>query len=347
MSNHFLLTRILAVITLITASGACTNRINDKVSIEHNPVIATSSEQVTFTASAITSSTDYRIRIFVNSALVHTCYNTVTCNYVGGPYTSSEGSTVSFLARLDTFDCDNDCDKSDGYYEFGITDASYAWGSNTYIPARISVGTTTAPSGTDEILLIHMADDYLPNGQLFADFISDVHEKIYDVYADQDLIKQNLDNMDIYVYTREASTGSCGTVHWLTNSEVPWRDDDAILHYDTLSDCTDSGLTHFSAEGSPSVDFLHHSGHGVFGLADEGCGASGYFQGTIEPNIFATEAACRAEQTAKLRDPDVCAEFCTGWWGIHTGTTVMSNGAVGDPWGIEAAERVNYFFNNL
>lgn len=336
----------LLVFTFI-ATG-CTNRANDKLSIEHSPVVATSTEQVTFTAKAVTSSSDYRIRIFVNDSLVHTCYNTPECSYTDGPYPSYEGSSVSFLARLDTFDCDIRCDKWDGYYEFGVTDANYNWGTNKYIPARVSVGNITAPSGTDEILLIHMADDYATNGKTFADFVGHVHEKIYDVYADQDIIKKHMDDMDIYVYTREATLGNCGTVHWQTNVEVPWRDDDAILHYTPANDCTDGSLSRFTAEGLPSVDFLHHSGHAIFGLADEGCTGTGYFESLIEPNIFSSQEACRAEQNLKLRNPDACYEFCgNGWWGIHTGTTVMSNGAVGDPWGVEAEERINYFFNNL
>ena len=335
------------VICLAILVGACTNRGSDTVAITHDPVVATSSETVTFVATAVTESNDYRIRMFVNETLVKTCYNMLTCSYTGGPYPTYEGTTVSFLAALDTFDCDVQCDKVDGYYTFGITDSSYVWGSETYIPARISVGTIERPSYNDTNLLFHMANDYVLNGQTFSDFISDVHDKIYDVYAVKDIIKDNMDNMDLYVYTREAGTGSCGTVDWRTNTEVPWRDDDAILHYTTLSDCTDSGLTHFTAEGSYSVDFLHHSGHAVFGLADEGAGASGYFQSVHEPNIWSSEAACRSEQTSKYRNPDNCFEFDPGWWGIHSGTTVMSNGDLSDPWGIEAAERIHWFLNAL
>ncbi len=341
--------RFVAVMLLVLAASACTgtSRKSDTIAIDHEPVVATSSETVTFTAIADTESADYRIRMFVNESLVKTCYNSLTCDYTGGPYPTYEGTTVSFLAALDTFDCDANCDKVDGYYAFGITDSNYLWGSTTYIPARVSVGTIERPSGTDTNLLFHMAHDYVLNGQTFSDFLSDVHDKTYDIYAVKSIIQDHMDDMDIYVYTREAGTGSCGTVDWRTNTEVPWRDDDAILHYTTLSDCTDSGLTHFTAEGSDTVDFLHHTGHAVFGLADEGAGASGYFQSTHEPNIWSTEAACQTEQTTKHRNPNDCFEFDPGWWGIHSGTTVMSNGDLSDPWGIEADERVRYFFNAL
>ncbi|MBL4868665.1 MAG: hypothetical protein JKY67_20065 [Pseudomonadales bacterium] len=346
MLNNKFVERFGAISLLIMAASACTNR-SDTISIQHDPVVATSSETVTFDATASTDSSDYRIRLFVNGSLEKTCYNSLTCSYTGGPYLSYEGSTVSFAAALDVFDCDNSaCDKVDGYYDFGITDASYVWGTTTYIPAKVSVGTSSFPSGVDSELLIHMATDYLP-GKTFADFVSDVHDKIYDVYAAQSLIKTNMKNMDIYVYTRTAGTGSCGSVAWQTNTEVPWRDNDAVLHDSTLTDCTDSGLTRFTAEGSNTTDFLHHSGHAVFGLADEGTGALGYFQATNEPNIFSSQAACQSEQNLKGRSPGACNEFSAGWWGIHSGTTVMSNGAVGDSWGTEAFERVQYYFNNL
>jgi hypothetical protein len=342
--------RFATIVLFGLAWSACdlgTFRGSDTVTITHDPVIATSSETVTFTATADTESEDYRIRMFVNETLVQTCYNMSTCIYTGGPFPTYEGTTVSFLAALDTFDCDHLCDKVDGYYNFGITDSSYNYGSLTYIPAKVSVGTTERPSGNDTTLLFHMANDYVPNGQTFADFLDDVQDKIYDVYGAKDIIRAHMDDMDAYVYTRQAGTGSCGTVAWQTNTEVPWRDNDAILHYLTMNDCTDSGLTHFTAEGSYSVDFLHHSGHAVFGLADEGAGATGYFQSTHEPNIWSSEAGCRSEQSAKRRDPNDCAEFEPGWWGIHSGTTVMSNGELTDPWGIEAAERIGWFYSTL
>ncbi|RMF91651.1 MAG: hypothetical protein D6736_04810, partial [Nitrospinota bacterium] len=71
-----------------------------------------------------------------------------------------------------------------------------------------------------------------------------------------------------------------------------------------------------------------------------------------EPNIWSTEAGCRAEQTTKGRDPDECWEFTSrsgGWWGIQqlTDGTVMQIGNVGDPWGIEGEEHVRWYFNQF
>ena len=59
--------RFTVVLLLVAAAGACTNRASDTIAIDHDPVVATSSETVTFNATADTESTDYRIRMFVPS----------------------------------------------------------------------------------------------------------------------------------------------------------------------------------------------------------------------------------------------------------------------------------------
>lgn len=110
---------------------------------------------------------------------------------------------------------------------------------------------------------------------------------------------------------------------------------------------------HFTAEGSNTKAFLHESGHGIFGLADEYDAGSScytyYFQPATEPNIWSSQADCRAEQTAKGRNPDTCWKFTAcqgGWWGIQAlnDGTVMQIGLVNDPWGTESREHVNWWF---
>ena len=170
------------------------------------------------------------------------------------------------------------------------------------------------------------------------------------VYRKQDAIKDwnQMDKFNFYVYSKTGTSGGCGTVNASTAVDIPWRNVDAVLHAANFQDCT-SG-SHFSAEGSNTKAFLHESGHAVWGLADEydGCYTS-YFEPPAEPNIFDTETACRAEQTAKNRDPNACWQFTScqgGWWGIHAldGKTVMQTGMVGDLWGVEGRERVIYVF---
>jgi len=329
---------LLLAVSLLLIS-AC-----DRVNIKHSPVVAKNNETVTFTATTNTSSDNYRIDILVNAALVKSCTSS-PCVYVGGPYPAYEGTTVSFRANLSKLDCSGfGCSASDGYNYFGVTDTSYNY-STPYIPARV-----TGTSADKEDLVLHMSTDYEDNGQDFGDFIGHVYNKIYDVFGGQSIVRDNLAAFNVYVYTKEATSGGCGTVNSDANTDMPWRDDDGVLHWETFRDCTNGGLTHFSAEGSNTKAFLHEAGHAVFGLGDEYCGDTSYFQPANEPNIWDLENTCRAEQTAKSRDPNACYQFCSnqgGWWGTHTGTTVMVNGMTGESWGIEGEERVKWFFNNL
>ena len=154
------------------------------------------------------------------------------------------------------------------------------------------------------------------------------------------------------MYTKVAETCDCGTVHPDAVMDMPWTNVDAILHTTDFQDCASPGLRHFTAEGHNTKTFLHESGHAVFCLADECNGRTRYFEPVNEPNIWNTEAECRAEQTAKGRDPDACWQFTSrqgGWWGIHSlsDNTVMQRGNVHDPWGIESAEHVMWYFDQF
>lgn len=315
------------------------------VQIFHSPIVARSNETVTFTATVITDGSEpVDVQILVNAALVKTCTGLSagdTCTYVGGPYTAYEGTTVSYLANATDSEGRRD---SRGYYFFGITDTSDNWSASA-IPAR-------SKSGSNFDILFHRASDY----GSFGAFLDDVEDKIVDIYAEQDIIElpANLDDLDFYVFREvAASTANCGVPHADANTDAPWRELDAILHIANFGDCTSLSNNSFTAEGGNTKAFLHESGHGIFDLGDEydGCNTF-YFNAADEPNIFETEAACRAEQTDKSRDPDVCRQFTAcqgGWWGIHQDGdgNVMQIGNVNDPWGTEAAERVRWWFNQL
>lgn len=315
------------------------------VKVIHSPVVATSSETVTFTATVVDEGAgSVDVEILVNAALVQTCNGLSTgdtCTFTGGPYTAYEGTTVSYLANATDSGGGTD---SKGYYYFAITDASYNWSLN-YMPAR-RVGDHPAK----EDLVFHRASDYAA----FGAFVDDVEDKMYSVYGAQDVIEEpdNFDVFNFYVYSLVASTASCGTVDPNANLDMTWRDDDVVLHVGNLGDCTNLALNHFTAEGGFTKAFLHESGHGLFECADEyddnDC-STGYFEPADEPNIWDTEAECRTEQTAKGRDPDACWQFTAcqgGWWGIQllTDNTVMQRGNLGDPWGIEAREKVVWWF---
>ena len=335
------------LLLLALAATACSTQVQ----VTHSPIVATVNDQITFTARTFTNTTpdSIRIQILVNAVLVQTCASS-PCTFTGGPYPTRKDGFVSYAANVEatyTFNGKTYTQTHvDGYYFTGVTDASYNWNSSPYLYARYRGSTADR-----EDLAFHMADDYASNGKTFADFIADATDKVQNKYGAQDLIRTNLDKFNFWLYKKPGSAAGCGTVHADAASDMSFRDDDVVLHETNLQDCTNAGLSHFSAEGSTTKAFLHESGHGVFGLGDEYDGPTNYsITQSPEPNIFSSEALCRGEQTAKGRNADACYEFTTrdgGWWGIHTGTTIMTTGNLSDAWFTEATERVLWYFKNM
>lgn len=266
--------------------------------------------------------------------------------YTGGPYSSYEHWVVNYQARATNA---GGTEYRTIVHQFGVTDPSYNYrplGTPfAWVPAR-----NTGPWHLKEDLVFHKGPDYAT----FSSFVSDVTQKINNVYGRQAILSDPtyLDTFNFYVYLNTAASASlCGSVHPNADLDMSWRDADVILHVADFQDCTTDN--HFTAEGSNTKAFLNESGHGVFGLADEydRCNTL-YFQPAHEPNIFDTENDCRSEQTAKGRDPNACWQFTAcqdGWWGIHrlTDLTVMTRGEVGDPWGVEAQERLFWYFSRF
>lgn len=318
------------------------------VQIVHDPLVATKDDKITFTATAITNTKpdSFTIQMLVNAVLVKTC-NSSPCVYTGGPYPKREDNFVSYAANITakyTFLGDEYTQRDvDGYYYTGITDASYDWGGSDYLYARYHGATAD-----HEDLVFHMDDDY--NNDI-GDLIADATDKVNDVYGKQSIIDKNLDRFNFWIYKKEAEADGCGTPHADAAIDMPWRDDDAVLHVGNFQDCTNAGLSHFSAEGSNTKAFLHESGHAVFGLGDEYDGPTNYsIVQSPEPNIFDTDSECKNEQNNKGRNQNECYRFTSrdgGWWGIHSGTTVMTTGNVGDAWFTEAEERVRWYFDSF
>lgn len=325
------------------------------VLITHSPVVAKYSETVTFEAELKSScGRPTTVDIIVNGWDVETCAGMSVgdvCSYTGGPYHDHLHWLVSYKAVATD---DSGRSRETGYYQFGVTDDSYNFRplgfEFEWLPARL---TGTWAQKTD--FVFHRSTDYAS----FGDFVDEVGDKMNHVYGQQEIIEipYYFDNFNFYVYTKtavdEAVSGrSCvNEVHADADADMSWRDVDAILHTANLTDCTIyPSVPLLSAEGWNTKAFLHESGHAVFDLADEYDDAgrrclTSYFESANEPNIFSSEARCRAEQIRKGRDPDECWEFTTcdgGWWGIHdlTVNTVMIWGDPGDPWGIEAEEHV-------
>jgi hypothetical protein len=349
--NHRRLLRASVLAFLVASGAAC----SVKVQIQHEPAVARSTDTITFTAEVETSGpvTNLQIQVYVNGALVKTCGSS-PCVYVGGPYPAFENEWLGYHTEVeatmtlmgdDSIYVDTDL----GYT--GITTTSYTWKDSLgvkFIPVRWGDW-----SWMNTNVLLMRDDDYAATyaGNGLSEFLGDVGDKLIGVLMKKDEIWGNMEDINIYAYRKEgdANSGSCGTVHADTSTDASWSTDHGILHIASFGDCT-SGFQRFTAEGSTNTQaFLHEFSHSIFEQADEYDGNTFYFEASDEPNIFDTEAACRNEQVNKGRDPDECYRFTTkqtGWWGIHSGTTVMTNGLVTHPWSTESVERQRWWFDN-
>lgn len=97
---------------------------------------------------------------------------------------------------------------------------------------------------------------------------------MHEVYNQQGMTGTtvNFDQIHFYVYTKDVLSSGCGTVRSDADDDMPWRDDDAVLH---------------------AKAFLHEGRHAVSGLADEYDGGSAdYFECPEKPNIFLCLGPC-------------------------------------------------------
>lgn len=346
-------TQMLLIAALVGWLGAA---CSVEVQMKHEPIVATLSEQITFTAEADPGITpdSMEIQMFVDGSLVKTCTST-PCTYTGGPYASHENGWLGYHAEttadFDFLGIESTASDSDLGYT-GITESDYSWKDSlgaTWIPARWGGHSTVTTN-----VLFQRSTDYnsvsIANGR--ADFLSDLSTKIHDILMDKEEIWGHMDDINIYAYrwAGDTSSGCPGTLHGDTTSDTgSFVDDNGLLHVTTFQDCT-TGFNQFTAEGSTTTQaFLHEFSHSIFELADEYDGPTFYFEAANEPNIFSTESNCQTEQTDKGRDPSACYQFTSlsgGWWGIHTGTTVMTNGLESHPWSVESVERLQWWFDN-
>lgn len=343
---------LLALFAVAVFSTACSL----DVQMQHEPVIATSNDEITFTAETVTQGgapQNLNIDMFVNGALVKTC-NTTPCVYTGGPYPALENDWLGYHAEVtaqigEGFFRGSYQDTDLGYT--GIAEVDYSWKEAQgvwHIPARWGDWTWNNTN-----VLIQRSTDYdaIGGGGLVA-FLGDVGDKMIDVLMAKEEIWGKMVDINVYAYRKAGDhNGGCGgTLHADTVADTGgFIDDNAILHVSNIQDCT-TGFNQFTAEGPTNTQaFLHEFSHSIFEQADEYDGPTTYFEAANEPNIFTTEARCQNEQTAKFRDPADCFMFTAlqgDWWGTQGPLTVMTNGLVTHPWSTESVERLRWWFDN-
>lgn len=354
-------TLAIAVALVMLAAGCSDNPPTasvDEITVvaRHSPIVPTDADEITVRADVATDAGDYYVFLFVDGTFREACDSTPTCSATVGPLSASEpggvvvGRPVEYEAIVLPYNYGTctvaPCRASDVNI-MAVTGPDYEYGAAPGVPSssRPMIPALLQGRTQDAIdVLFHQASDYGAS-ELASAFLGDVEDKIYDVYLEKELIEENFEAMNFYVYRKIAEADDCGVPDADVATDVTFRDVDAVLHVASLTDCAVG--SRFSAEGGPTKAFLHESGHAVFGLADEYDGDTSYFEPATEPNIWADEADCRAEQTAQGRAPSACTEFTSrsdGWWRSHTGQTVMRMGFMSDPWGAEGEERVEWVF---
>lgn len=342
---------VLGLAAVILLLSACSM----EVQMKHDPMIASGTDTITFTAETEGGSylVGQEIKMFVSGALVKTCTSS-PCVYTGGPYTGDVNDWLIYHAEAEgTFEVMGLTGK-DVETDLGataITDSNRRWRDAlgvTFVPVRWGAHSTINTN-----VLYHRSTDYndVDEESGYSDFLDDLHTKTHDILMEKEQIKFNMDDLNLYAYRWSASTaGGCpGVLDGLVYSELgSFVDDHGVMHVTNFQDCTGPSFSIFSFEGSTDTQaYLHETSHAVFRLGDEYDGHTYYFEAATEPNIFDLESTCRAEQVDKKRDPDDCYEFTTrqtGWWGTHGNPTVMTNGRSYHPWSKESVERLEYWF---
>lgn len=144
--------------------------------------------------------------------------------------------------------------------------------------------------------------------------------------SEADTIRDNMGDFNFY-YSREEGNIILGAFINLPGyfnfyKKCPFTDSIAVLHTGELDDFTASvSGNKYTAEGYYTKAFLHETGHGVFGLADQyddsSCRTS-YFQSEEYPNVWGSRQGCEQDATitGKWSNSD-CNKFTDcqgGWW---------------------------------
>jgi hypothetical protein len=194
-------------------------------------------------------------------------------------------------------------------------------------------------------------DTWLPT------FLTDVNNNIDQRLGAAAPVTGNLNKFNFY-YTKSQGVASSHTLPADLTLVAPFADAYVILHTTTFGDYTGGSPPVYGAEGHPiGRSFIHESGHGIFGLADEydsypDCYTS-YFAPNPDPNIWDTQAACRADATATGWNPDDCGTqpftLCQGdWWKLGSTAYIMLDGDYfANGWGAPASRRIQWVLDQL
>jgi len=123
-----------------------------------------------------------------------------------------------------------------------------------------------------------------------------------------------------------------------------------ILHSDAFRDCAKAGL--FTTQTTTRFPFRilrHESGH-KFGLSDEYCCNTSYFESSLYPNVYETLEACEADAPNLGREPQDCRSWTRDadqveWYSSEPAVNDLMNDSLIP----NAADirRIQYYFEDL
>jgi len=174
-------------------------------------------------------------------------------------------------------------------------------------------------SSRSRVDIVFMPDPDSYTGALDPAFLTDVHDAIRQGYFRADMVSAGgiadadrafgerlfLTNQDRFNFWIAQDAGdidndSSGLNCRITlpgnwNQAYSFADSGAILHRDGFRDCALPNQRVFGTEFNEFRTMLHETMHSPFGLADEYCCDSNYFEPNPLPNIYASQSSCLAD----------------------------------------------------
>jgi hypothetical protein len=171
-----------------------------------------------------------------------------------------------------------------------------------------------------DVVFIADKDDY--TGVKDPNFLADAASVLKGAYFGQDYFLANQFKFNFWLADQTGdAVGNDATCLSLTPpanfaTDYSWHDAAAILHRDTFRDCASIGEKLFSSEPSSLSTVLHETGHAAFGLSDEYCCDSNYFEASPFPNVWGSETACQTDAPNLGRPESDCRSFTDDKGGI-------------------------------
>ena len=144
------------------------------------------------------------------------------------------------------------------------------------------------------------------------------------------LFLSNQDRINFWIAQDTADIDGDPTRCFGINAPANWgtdyifADSGAVLHMDEFRDCALPASRIFGSETFSFRTMIHETMHSPFGLADEYCCDSHYFQPSPWPNLYSNQSACLNDIQSLLewdliigdpsRDTSACTQLANGWW---------------------------------